>query len=155
MAFKNHTTVDGDRYPQYDLGAHSNLASVLGRERWTWLIPFYCRGPDGDGVHWPTKDGGRVGTATSHPSPNPNPRQPLTLTLSGHGHLSGRRRPARLGLARAPGYREGARSSAEQPQPACRLPPGRRDRQTEISRQDSPRCRDGHQHHQQMRLAVA
>ena len=55
----------GDRFPQYDLGLHGNLASVLGRERWTWLIPMYLRGPDGDGVHWPTRDGGRVGTATS------------------------------------------------------------------------------------------
>jgi len=65
MACKNHTSVDGDRFPQYDLGLHGNLASVLGRERWTWLIPMYLRGPDGDGVHWPTRDGGRVGTATS------------------------------------------------------------------------------------------
>ena len=65
MAFKNHTTVDGDRSPQYDLGSRDNLASVLGRERWTWLLPFYCRGPGGDGVHWPTNDGGRVGTASS------------------------------------------------------------------------------------------
>ena len=28
-------------------------------------MPLYLRGPDGDGVHWPTRDGGRVGTATA------------------------------------------------------------------------------------------
>lgn len=65
MAYKNHTTIDGERFPQYDLGPHENLASVLGRARWTWLLPCYCDGPDGDGVHWPTNDGGRLSTASA------------------------------------------------------------------------------------------
>jgi len=129
MAAKNQTTIDGDRYPQYELEVERNLQSVLGRrarrgrarrprasllaristlrhvlsppphprlllllschlsvtsrlspaalpaplfslalslsprrKRWTWLLPCYCAGPDGDGVHWPTSEGGRTCT---------------------------------------------------------------------------------------------
>ena len=63
MAHKNETTIDGSRYPQYDLGAAANLAQVFGRRRWTWLLPCYCYGPDGDGIHWPTSSGGGGGAA--------------------------------------------------------------------------------------------
>lgn len=52
MAMRNDTTIEG-RSPAFDVGAARNLRSVFGREKWTWAIPLYLKGPDGDGVHWP------------------------------------------------------------------------------------------------------
>lgn len=55
MVMKNQTTIDGDRFPQFDVGTRANLQQVFGRNVWLWLLPLYCSGPDGDGVHWPVK----------------------------------------------------------------------------------------------------
>ena len=56
MAALNQTTIDGDRLPQYHIGVRRNLQQVLGRRTVYWLLPCYCDGPDGDGVHWPYRD---------------------------------------------------------------------------------------------------
>jgi hypothetical protein len=56
MAMKNETSIDGNRFPQYDVGTRANLQQVFGRNVSVWLIPLYCSGPDGDGVDWPVKE---------------------------------------------------------------------------------------------------
>eukprot|EP00966_Prymnesium_polylepis_P169767 3924975-Prymnesium_polylepis.1 len=61
----------GSRYPKYDMGPSRNLRQVFGRNRWLWAVPVYGEGPQGDGVHWPTNDGGRVGDAGAPPRPPP------------------------------------------------------------------------------------
>jgi len=57
MAMRNETTIDGSRFPHFDVGTHANLQQVFGRNVWVWLLPLYCSGPDGDGVHWPVRQG--------------------------------------------------------------------------------------------------
>jgi len=69
MAFMNETTIEGSRYPKYNVGPFKNLAQVFGRNKWLWLCPIYGQGPDGDGVHWPVNDGGRVFDGTSSHAP--------------------------------------------------------------------------------------
>jgi hypothetical protein len=54
MAAHNETTIESGTNPHYDVGALRNLRSVFGREMWTWPLPLYLHGPDGDGIHWPT-----------------------------------------------------------------------------------------------------
>jgi len=56
MAARNETTIEGYTNSKYDVGARGNLQSVFGRELWTWPLPLYFHGPDGDGLHWPTTD---------------------------------------------------------------------------------------------------
>eukprot|EP00967_Tisochrysis_lutea_P131955 scaffold229854_cov37-Tisochrysis_lutea.AAC.2 len=63
MAMRNETTIDGNRFPHFDVGTQQNLQQVFGRNRWVWLIPMYFSGPDGDGMHWPVKELGSSGTA--------------------------------------------------------------------------------------------
>ena len=53
MAAKNETTIEGSSNPHYNVGVMSNLRSVFGHKIWTWPIPLYLHGPDGDGLHWP------------------------------------------------------------------------------------------------------
>jgi len=54
MALRNETTIEGSTHPEYDVGWRHNMRQIFGRRRWTWLLPCYCGGPDGDGLHWPT-----------------------------------------------------------------------------------------------------
>ena len=63
----------GSRYPKYDMGPAVNLAQVFGRNRWLWLVPVYGGGPDGDGVHWPTNEGGRVSSVGQGSCSRPPP----------------------------------------------------------------------------------
>ena len=56
MAARNESTIEGHTNPHYDVGRMDNLRSVFGREMWTWPIPLYLRGPQGDGLHWPRSD---------------------------------------------------------------------------------------------------
>jgi len=60
MAARNETTIEGYSNPRYDMGWLLNLRSIFGREKWTWPIPLYLQGPDGDGLHWPTATDGRT-----------------------------------------------------------------------------------------------
>ena len=60
MATRNETTIEGYTNSKYDVGARGNLQSVFGRELWTWPLPLYFHGPDGDGLHWPTTDDARL-----------------------------------------------------------------------------------------------
>ena len=53
MALRNETTIEGSTHPEYDVGWRHNMRQIFGRRRWTWLLPCYCGGPDGDGLHWP------------------------------------------------------------------------------------------------------
>ena len=53
MAAKNETTIEGSSNPHYNVGVMANLRSVFGHKIWTWPIPLYLHGPDGDGLHWP------------------------------------------------------------------------------------------------------
>jgi palmitoyltransferase len=55
MAARNETTIDGSRFPEFELGREANLRQVLGANRAVWLLPLYCSGPDGDGVNWPRR----------------------------------------------------------------------------------------------------
>ena len=64
MAARNETTIEGASNVQYDVGTMQNLRSVFGRSLWTWPIPLYFRGPDGDGIRWPRSDA-QVATTTS------------------------------------------------------------------------------------------
>eukprot|EP00316_Scyphosphaera_apsteinii_P017381 CAMPEP_0119321080 /NCGR_PEP_ID=MMETSP1333-20130426/54344_1 /TAXON_ID=418940 /ORGANISM="Scyphosphaera apsteinii, Strain RCC1455" /LENGTH=179 /DNA_ID=CAMNT_0007327953 /DNA_START=464 /DNA_END=999 /DNA_ORIENTATION=+ len=66
MAVKNQTTIDGDRFPQYDLGPRRNLQQVFGSSLAVWWLPLYFKGPDGDGVHWPCKPEVTVPASCSH-----------------------------------------------------------------------------------------
>ena len=54
MAAHNETTIEGSSNSHYDVGQHQNLRSVFGRNMWTWPLPLYLSGPDGDGLHWPS-----------------------------------------------------------------------------------------------------
>jgi hypothetical protein len=68
MARKNETTIEGGTNAKYDVGVMQNLRSVFGKEVWTWPIPLYLNGPDGDGLHWPSRDqpiASSSGTSTS------------------------------------------------------------------------------------------
>ena len=61
MASRNETTIEADRYPEYDVGTFANLKQVFGARVWTWPFPCYCFGPDGDGLRWPLdRERGRV-----------------------------------------------------------------------------------------------
>ena len=53
MAMRNETTIEGRSNPCYDIGRLRNLRSVFGRKTWTWPLPLYLHGPDGDGLVWP------------------------------------------------------------------------------------------------------
>lgn len=53
MAMRNETTIEGRTNPCYDIGRLRNLRSVFGRKTWTWPLPLYLNGPDGDGLVWP------------------------------------------------------------------------------------------------------
>ena len=65
MAAHNETTIEGSSNAQFDVGVLQNLRSVFGRQMWTWPIPLYLNGPDGDGLHWPsTRDGGLTRAAS-------------------------------------------------------------------------------------------
>ena len=64
MAVKNDTTIEG-RSPNFDVGTMRNLRSVFGRDMWTWPLPFYLRGPDGDGLHWPRASDGKLPSLTT------------------------------------------------------------------------------------------
>jgi len=77
MASRNETTIEGYSNPKYDVGPMRNLRSVFGRDRWTWLLPLYLRGPDGDGLHWPTNADGRTSNG-------------LTVLPQGHQGVHGR-----------------------------------------------------------------
>ena len=64
MAMKNETTIEGSTTPRYNVGTLANLRSVFGAKTWTWLVPLYLRGPQGDGLHWPTNtDSSRTSNA--------------------------------------------------------------------------------------------
>uniref|UniRef100_A0A7S2NA50 Palmitoyltransferase n=1 Tax=Haptolina brevifila TaxID=156173 RepID=A0A7S2NA50_9EUKA len=65
MACHNETTLEGNTNSKYDVGVRHNLQSVFGRRLWTWPLPFYLHGPDGDGVHWPSIDRAPVRTSSS------------------------------------------------------------------------------------------
>lgn len=56
MALRNQTTIDGSRFPQYDLGARANLEQIFGARPSLWLLPVPCGGPLGDGIEWPTRE---------------------------------------------------------------------------------------------------
>ena len=58
MASRNQTTIESgsEAIARFDVGLISNLRQVLGARWWTWPIPAYLYGPDGDGVRWPTRD---------------------------------------------------------------------------------------------------
>ena len=58
MVMRNQTTIDGKRFPQYDMGVGANVRQVFGPNPWTWLLPCYCSGPEGDGLRWPTRQAG-------------------------------------------------------------------------------------------------
>ena len=64
MASRNETTIEGYSNPKYDVGQVPNLRSVFGRSIWTWAVPLYCKGPDGDGIHWPVTTGQRTQNTT-------------------------------------------------------------------------------------------
>ena len=53
MAARNETTIEGGSNKCFDVGVMANLRSVFGRDVWTWPLPLYLSGPDGDGLHWP------------------------------------------------------------------------------------------------------
>jgi palmitoyltransferase len=69
MALRNETTIEGSRFPQFDVGGAANLAQVFGRSRWHWLCPCYCRGPDGDGIVWPTDGNGPLNELATSRAP--------------------------------------------------------------------------------------
>ena len=57
MAMRNQTTIEpGPFADKYDVGTLANLRSVFGRRMWTWPLPLYCDGPEGDGLSWPTRE---------------------------------------------------------------------------------------------------
>ena len=70
MAASNETSIEsGPRARRFSLGWRRNLESVFGRARgdglrgrWRWFIPLHFDGPVGDGVHWPTAEGGVLGS---------------------------------------------------------------------------------------------
>ena len=62
MAARNETTIESySSNAQFDVGMMQNLRSVFGRHIWTWPLPLYLQGPDGDGLHWPSHNVGRLG----------------------------------------------------------------------------------------------
>mmetsp|Transcript_11928 Transcript_11928/g.30575 ORF Transcript_11928/g.30575 Transcript_11928/m.30575 type:complete len:360 (-) Transcript_11928:226-1305(-) len=67
MARRNETTIEGYSNPKYDVGPVPNLRSVFGREAWTWPIPLYLHGPDGNGLHWPTQGDARTSSNVGTP----------------------------------------------------------------------------------------
>ena len=71
MACKNETTIEGSTASQYNVGTLANLRSVFGRELWTWPLPLYFHGPDGDGIHWRT-----IAARTTSTPPRCQPAQP-------------------------------------------------------------------------------
>ena len=86
MAAKNETTIEGSTNPHFDVGPLQNLRSVFGRQMWTWPIPLYLNGPDGDGLHWPRTDGPRAvggGTNVVLPSNLSKPSQCSSGSSSG------------------------------------------------------------------------
>mmetsp|Transcript_9427 Transcript_9427/g.11299 ORF Transcript_9427/g.11299 Transcript_9427/m.11299 type:complete len:354 (+) Transcript_9427:229-1290(+) len=58
FAMKNQTSIEnGRRALKYRLDVSSNMESVFGKDRRSWLCPVYGDGPAGDGVHWLTRSG--------------------------------------------------------------------------------------------------
>ncbi len=54
MALLNETTIEGPS-PMFDVGARRNWQQVFGTDPRLWFLPVYGGGPDGDGVHWPSR----------------------------------------------------------------------------------------------------
>ena len=67
MAARNETTIEGSSNAHYNVGMMHNLRSVFGRRVWTWWLPLYFSGPDGNGIYWPsTKDQPQARVASVH-----------------------------------------------------------------------------------------
>jgi len=54
MAMLNETTIEGPS-PAFDVGMRKNWQQVFGKNAWLWFLPVYGGGPDGDGLHWPSR----------------------------------------------------------------------------------------------------
>ena len=53
MVLLNETTIEGPS-PEFHAGMRRNWMQVMGKDPYTWMLPVYGGGPDGDGVHWPS-----------------------------------------------------------------------------------------------------
>ena len=54
MAMLNETTIEGPS-PMFDVGERRNWQQVFGTDSRLWFLPVYGGGPDGDGIHWPSR----------------------------------------------------------------------------------------------------
>ncbi|KAL1511176.1 hypothetical protein AB1Y20_005992 [Prymnesium parvum] len=54
MVVRNQTTIEA-KEPHYDIGCCANIRQVFGSNPWTWFLPCYFDGPEGDGLRWPTR----------------------------------------------------------------------------------------------------
>lgn len=51
MASKNQTSVEGyGSSHSFDLGWKRNFEIIFGKKKYSWFLPFYFNGPDGDGI---------------------------------------------------------------------------------------------------------
>ena len=57
LVLYNQTTIEDDG-SRFDLGFRRNFESVFGANPFLWFVPVFGDGPVGDGVHWPSPDGG-------------------------------------------------------------------------------------------------
>jgi len=76
MVARNQTTIDGDRFPKYDVGTRRNFEQVFGARSIAWFVPLYMWGPNGDGIRWPCRPPEQDESAdVSRASPTASPRQ--------------------------------------------------------------------------------
>ena len=54
MVLLNETTIEGPS-PDFHVGFARNWRQVMGSDPWLWFLPVYGGGPEGDGVHWPSR----------------------------------------------------------------------------------------------------
>lgn len=54
MVLLNETTIEGPS-PDFHVGKARNWRQVMGSDPWLWFLPVYGGGPEGDGVHWPSR----------------------------------------------------------------------------------------------------
>jgi len=54
MVLLNETTIEGPS-PDFHVGLRRNWRQVMGSDSRLWFLPVYGGGPEGDGVHWPSR----------------------------------------------------------------------------------------------------